>query len=195
ETFAVRNLKIVGTHAYAEDPYLEVLCMGWAMNYEDVQIWTSDKPFPKDLLRHIERGGKLHAWHAMFERKVWQARMQKYVEVKLHQWRCTMVRALACGFPGALQFAAPALKVKENKDMEGQKAMRKLMKPRKILWDVTGEHVEGVIRWDKEQWKHTYQTLYNYCKQDVVTERACGARLPYLPYSEEKQYWYDQKVA
>jgi DNA polymerase bacteriophage-type len=194
ETFAVRNLKLVGTHVYAEDPFLKVNCMGWAINHDTVQVWKPWEPFPKDLKRHIERGGMIHAWHAMFERLIWAKRMAQYVEVKRHQWSCTMVRALACGFPGALEYAAPALRVDARKDMEGQKAMRKLMKPRKIIYTVTGE-VERVVVWEPEQWRDTYNRLYAYCGQDVVTERACGERLPYLPLSEQRQYWYDQKVA
>lgn len=194
ETFAVQNLKVVGTHAYSEDPWLEVLCMGWAMNHETVQIWKPWEPFPRDLKNHIERGGSLHAWHAMFERLIWKARMMQHAEVKLTQWRCTMVRALACGFPAALQYAAPALRVTEQKDKEGGKAMLKLSKPRKIIRDGKGEIVK-VIRWKREQVSVIYDRLYSYCKQDVITERACGDRLPYLPIQEDKQYAYDQLVA
>jgi DNA polymerase len=101
---------------------------------------------------------------------------------------------LACGFPGALEYAAPALRIDARKDMAGQKAMRKLMKPRTVQYDVLG-NIERVIKWDPEQWKQTYETLYAYCGQDVMTERACGDKLPYLPESEERQYWYDQHVA
>jgi DNA polymerase len=194
ETFSARNLKAVGTHVYMECPYFDVLCLGWAINQEPVQIWRPGDPFPKELKNHIERGGAMHAWHAMFERLAWIRRMSKYVEVRPEQWVCTMVRALACGFPGALAWAAPALRIAEEKDKEGAKAMRKLSKPRKIIRDERG-HIKELIRWDREQWKRTYTTLEKYCAQDVVTERACGERLPYLPESEQKQYVYDQKIA
>lgn len=194
ETFGVRKLPIVGTHVYIEDPYFDVLCMGWAINHEPVQVWKPWEPFPKDLKRHIERGGMLHAWHALFERLVWNRRKAKHVKVDIRQWRCTMVRALACGFPGKLEFAAPALRVDARKDTEGAKAMRKLTKPRKIEYSVMGE-IEKVHRWDREQWKATYDRLYSYCGQDVVTERECGDRLPLLPIDEERQYWFDQRVA
>lgn len=194
ETFAVRNLKLVGTHVYMDCPHFEVLCMGWALNYEPVQIWKPGDPFPKELKNHIARGGPMHAWHAMFERLAWLRKMSGYVEVNPSQWTCTMVRALACGFPGALEWSAKAMRITERKDKEGAKAMRKLSKPRKIVRDEKGKVIE-VIRWDKEKWKRTYETLYSYCAQDVVTERACGQRLPYLPESEQRQYVYDQKVA
>jgi DNA polymerase len=168
--------------------------MGWAIMREPVRIWKPWEPFPKELKRHIERGGMMHAWNALFERLAWNVRMMQHAEVQMTQWRCTMVRSLACGFPGALAFAAPALKVVEQKDKEGSKAMLKLSKPRKIIKDIDGRPIEA-IRWTREQVPAIYDRLYAYCSQDVVTERACGERLPYLIPSEEKQYWYDQKVA
>jgi DNA polymerase len=194
ETAAVANLKTMGAHKYFEDPYNHILCLGWAINDDEIQIWKPWEPFPKDLKRHIEKGRVLCAWNSQFERLAWARHMQKHAEVRIEQWRCEMVKSLACGFPGALEWAALALRVVERKDKEGAKAMRKLSKPRKIVLDEHGK-IKEVIWWDREQWKRTYETLYSYCAQDVVTERACGKRLPNLIPSEEKQHVYDQIVS
>lgn len=182
------NLKQVGAYRYVEDPYFDVNCLGWAINNEPVQVWRRGQKPPRDLVRHIERGGMLHAWHALFERVVWRSApsMKDFPTPDRKQYRCTMVRALSCGLPGKLEFCAPALGIKERKDTEGAKAMRKLAKPRKITEDME------VIWWDGED---LWETMMKYCGQDVVTERAIGHRLPYLQQGEEKQYWYDQLVA
>lgn len=194
ETRGVRNLKLVGTHKYFEDPWNGINCMGYAINYEPVEVWLPWKPFPGALRRHIERGGKMHAWHAMFERLCWQRHLQAVVEVQRRQWRCTMVRALACGFPGKLEHSAKALRVPERKDTEGAKAMVKLSKPRNASKLKKGSNEEP-IWWDREEYAETYEKMYSYCGQDVVTERACGKALPLLPPDEEWQYWFDQVVA
>jgi hypothetical protein len=192
ETRGVRKLKLVGSHKYFEDPHNAINCMGWSINYEPVEMWLPWQPFPKALRRHIERGGKMHAWHAMFERLCWSRHLQAIVEVQRRQFRCTMVRALACGFPGKLEHSAKALRIPERKDTEGAKAMVKLSKPRNQKKALEGEEP---IWWDREEYASTYRTMYAYCRQDVVTERACGKALPYLPDSEEWQYYFDQIVA
>lgn len=202
ETFGDRDLSLVGTHAYMESQWFAPLCMGWAINYEPVQLWREGDPFPKDLRRHIERGGMMHAWHAMFERLAWlhwRRKTKNIPEVRREQWRCTMVRSLACGFPGALQYAAPAMRVKEIKDAEGSKAMKKLVRPRNLRAIrkaiKLGETPPDPERWDRDEFADLYKKMYRYCKQDVVTERACGKVLPLLPPDEEAQYVYDQIVA
>jgi DNA polymerase len=97
---------------------------------------------------------------------------------------------MACGYPGKLELSAKAMGLKSQKDMEGQKAMIKLSKPRGRV------QPDGSFkRWSCEEFPAVYKTMYHYCGKDVDTEREAGMRLPYLVASEEKQYWYDQLVA
>jgi DNA polymerase len=190
ETRSACNLKTKGVHIYFEDLTTDVMCMAWAINDGAVHLWIPGMPFPKPLRQHIRRGGRMNAWNAMFERLAWSIMVKKYKApiVKRKQWHCTMVRALACGLPGALEKAAIALQLGERKDMAGNKAMAKLSKPRKTK--------DGTLKWwTKAEYPHLYKLMYAYCKQDVVVERAAGNKLPDMPKSEWKQYSFDQLVA
>jgi DNA polymerase bacteriophage-type len=190
ETRSVANLPVTGAHLYFEHPTTDIMCMAWAIGQSKPQLWIPGMPFPQLLAKHIKRGGRMNAWNAMFERLAWPLMVRKYKAppVRIDQWHCTMVRALACGLPGSLEKAAIALKIPERKDTEGAKAMSKLSKPRrrrdgKLAW------------WEKTEYPHLYKTMYAYCIQDVVVERAAGDKLPDMPVSEWKQYHFDQEVA
>lgn len=186
ETRAVRNLPRVGVFNYVECPHFAILCMGFSFGYEEeVLMWRMGQPLPPRLVRHIERGGMLHAWNAQFERKAWQKGFKDFVQPRREQWRCTMVRGFAAGLPGKLELAAIAMQTSVQKDAEGAKIMRQMTRPRAML--------EGEPIWHNapEKWR----LLMRYCAQDVRAERAIGARLPYLSAAEERQYWYDQRVA
>jgi DNA polymerase len=185
ETRAVRNLKIVGVHKYVECPYFKVLCMSYAFGQEDFKIWKAGQPCPPRLAQHVRKGGMIHAWGAQFERVVWWKGLPDWPKPKRTQFRCSQVRGLATGLPAKLEEAAPAMRVNVRKDKIGAQAMRKLSKPRKM--------VDGKpIWWDDPG---LYDTLYEYCIQDGVVERAIANKLPLLSPSEEKQYWFDQKVS
>jgi len=191
ETRGTRKLGNVGVHSYVEDPWFRPTCLGWAINNDPVQLWKWGQKPPQDLVRHIERGGRLEAWHAMFERICWKARMhlQGWPLPSYEQWNCVMVRSYMVGYPGALRWAAVAMKLDHQKDMIGSRAMNKLSKPRSYKIDGTP------IWWREEEVPDTYTALYNYCIQDVETERAASHKLPYLTPDEEEQYHYDQMVA
>lgn len=194
----VYALPEVGVHKYVQDIDFDIYRAGFAMNDEEPEPWRPGMKLPRWLVRHIERGGILHAWNAMFERVTWGVAFgvnRGFIVPETRQWRCTMVRALACGLPGRLETAAICLKVKQRKDTEGSKAMMKLMRP--INWKAVRKDPKNVrpIWHTEESAPDLYKTTEKYCLQDVRTERACGHRLPYLVESEERQYWYDQKIA
>lgn len=194
ETQAVRNLRLVGAFKYMEDPHFQILCMGWAINDDEVRVWKAGEPIPGPLERHIARGGKIHAWNAMFERRAWMIGLSSWIQPNIRQWRCTMVRALACGLPAKLENAAIALRLEERKDMDGAKAMAKITKPKNAL-KMKKDATLKPTWYTPEEDPELFQKMYDYCGQDVVTERAVGMRLPYLSKDEEWQYAYDQFVA
>lgn len=195
ETRSIVKLREAGSHVYFEHPSTDVMCMAWSINDEPVRLWWPHQAFPSELKRAIERRETdVKAWNAMFERLCFDSLMWPYVEVERSQWVCTMVKALACGFPAKLELAAKALRIEERKDTEGAKAMIKLSKPRNRLKEI--EAGADPIWWEREDYEELYVTMGKYCIQDVVTERACDLRLPDLPPDERKyQYWLDQIVA
>lgn len=181
------GIEDVGTMSYAAHPTTDILCMAWSI-YGEVKLWTPQDYFPEELRAHIERGATLAAWNAFFERVIWH-----FVGVKKHgfpavlpsQWRCTMARARAYALPGALGKAAVVLGDTPQKDKGGEKLIKTLCIP------AVSQNRLGLI---KPEDKDALNRLYEYCRQDVITETAIARQLPELPLTELDFWRADQEI-
>ena len=70
ETSSECDLKARGVYNYARDLSTTVLCMAWAIDDEDVQVWTPDQPFPYEVGAAVLQGDRLYAHNAAFERLI-----------------------------------------------------------------------------------------------------------------------------
>lgn len=220
ETRSVLDLKKVGVYVYAEHPTTDVWCAAWAFDDEPWTIWTPGMPVPDRIRRHIESGGLIHAWNVNFERVIgWAILTPRYgwPRAKLEQYICTMARAQAMSFPGALANAASAMGLDITKDFAGSRLMLQMCRPRKIAendWTGrncqrcigagtvfdrrcdacagTGDEYGPVITWWDDEGRR--KRLYAYCGRDVEVEREIDKRVaPLSPY-EQRIYWLDQKA-
>jgi DNA polymerase bacteriophage-type len=186
ETYSKLDLKKVNSYIYFEHGSTGVHCVAWAFDDEEPEIWLPGQPVPERVRQHIESGGRIAVWNAMFERL-----MLTYVlgpkhgwpVPKLEQFECTMAKAYAMGLPGSLDMASPCLGMDEAKDAVGKRVMLQLAKPRR----------DGTF-YTPESHPEKFDTLYAYCKQDVRTERAADKRLVALSPDERQVYLLDQKI-
>lgn len=152
----------------------EVLCMAYTVDDADPVLWLPGDEFPHELLDATT----LQAWNAGFELAVWDRccrRLYGWPELpSLMSVTDTQARALLAGLPRALGQCAVALGLPadQQKDTRGKALINKLCKPKK----------DGTYNEDPE----LLQELYDYCMQDVVTERAISRGLPPLPYRERR---------
>jgi DNA polymerase len=117
-------------------------------------------------------------WHILAPRYGWPM-------PKFEQWRCTMVAALATGFPGKLEHAAPAVGLDIAKDKQGAALMMRMARPR-------SQNDDGsYVWWDESD---RIERLAEYCIQDVKVERAIHQRLVPLTASEQQLYYLDQEI-
>jgi DNA polymerase bacteriophage-type len=184
ETYSECDIKTAGGYNYAAHPTTEVICMAWAIDGEEPQLWTPDVPFPTRLYEALESGAEVWAWNAAFERAIWHhcLRKQRGVQIEPHQWNDTAALAAILALPRALGQCAQVLGVSEQKDTRGRYLIQRLCQP-----------YRGERRRDPE----LLEELYAYCKQDVRTERAIkNLLLPYKPMSAtERQVWLlDQEI-
>ena len=180
-------LDVAGAWRYAADPTTEILCVAYAIDDGDPQIWVPGDPPPQELLAADE----IVAHNFAFERA-----MATRILTTPHGWptiplakqRCSMTLALACALPPALDKAAKALGLPYEKDAEGYRLMRRMSRPRrphknedpsKTYW------VDGPEQ--REQ-------LHRYCMRDVETERALYRRLPPLLPSEQELWQLDAVI-
>ena len=184
ETRSHANLPDVGLDIYANDPTTEVLCMAYGINPQDVDICNpKDKFLYNPVIAHVEQGGKIQAWNAMFEYAIWNCVcVPKYgwPPLKLEQVIDSMAIAAANNIPQSLDEAGTFMDSEHKKDAVGKRLIMKLSKPTS----------KGVFNEDPELMKE----LFEYCAQDVRTEMAIGSVLRPLTAVEQQVWELTQRI-
>lgn len=184
ETRSLLDLKKTGVYPYAMHPATDVWCMAYAVDGGEVKVWVPGAPVPQEF----RSGHEMRAHNAQFERIIWQEIMVKrygFPAIERERWHCTAAECRAMGLPGSLDEAAKALKLNHQKDAIGQRLMMRMARPRAIQDDGT------VIWWNTPD---RVARLIEYCKQDVVVERAIAERIERLTDAERAVYLLDQKI-
>lgn len=180
ETRSTVELKTAGADVYARHPTTDPWCLGWALGDDDVKLWKrEDGELPNAVRSHVCHGGIVLAHNAPFELAIWNNVMTTRYDwptLDPEQVRCTMAMSYAMGLPGALEEVAAAVGLNMQKDAVGHRIMLQLAKPRKVEPDGT------IVWWDNQE---KLDRLYEYCKQDVRTERELAKRV--LPLSDKEQ--------
>lgn len=136
ETRSASNLRNEGAWCYAAHPSTEVLCVGYAIDDGEVEIWQPGQPVPACFLdagRDPDQW-RLIAHHAEFERAVLERVLvprHGFPDIPLEAQHCTMALALANGYPADLDKLARALELEYLKDRDGVRLMREMSRPRK----------------------------------------------------------------
>ena len=196
ESFSEINLKKVGTSRMAEHSSTEALCMGWSIGDAEPKVWIppralfqlrearlpgrplgarlhSMRPWP--LFKHVAEGGLVYAWNVEMEIPFWEQVMVKawgWPAIPRDQWRDTGAMALTFALPASLEMAGSALGLDIVKDQRGKHLLNKLAKPRKPSKN------NPRTRWEVSEVPEDYADLYDYCAQDVRSERAIHRALP-----------------
>lgn len=191
ETRSEADIRRVGAWKYAEDPSTRPLCMAYAIDDSPVQLWLPTEKFPDDLQKALSEGQLVEAHNAFFERAIWHNVMvPKYdwPPMPHDRWACSAARAAAHAIPRSLQDAGTVMKITHQKDTAGKAIMLKMAKKRKLKHEPK----------DPKDWWHEdpedYETLYEYCKDDVRAERSLSEKLAHLNPKERVIWLLDQKI-
>jgi len=150
----------------------DVLCMAYAYDDEDVQLWLPGQPLP-DFTGH-----QIRAWNAAFERLIfWYVLQQNY---PLEQFYCTATEARANCAPGNLEDAGRFAGANMRKDHRGKQLIRLLSIPRE----------DGTFNEDPK----LMQEMYDYCMQDVRTMRSISHMMRPLSDEELKDYHTNERI-
>ena len=178
ETFSRVNLITDGGYKYASDLSTGAHILSYAGMDTDVSRWLPGDPYPFQ-----DYDGPFYAWNAQFERLIWNGvmtRLYGWPAMPIERFRCVAAMARACALPGKLLNAARCLRLGEQKDHRGAVLIKQLCVP----------HEDGQFHFDPE----LMEELYDYCDQDVRTERAIAAVLRELTDREWSQYWLSEKI-
>jgi hypothetical protein len=184
ETRSTVDLTAAGAWHYAADASTEVLCVGYAVDDGEPQVWIPGDSIPEAFITATS----VVAHNFMFERAITTHILTPrfgWPEIPLERQVCSMSMALTCALPGALENVAPALGLPFQKDREGYTLMRKMSRP----LSRRKSDPPGLIRWHDTP--EARVRLAEYCKQDVVVERAVFQALPPLIASEQALFVLD----
>ena len=202
----------VGAWKYTEHPGTQLLCMVYRLPYWEpgrTEVWHPAFPdygisatrAPLELFEWIATGGLVEAHNAEFERAAWFNICQpkySWPEVPLIQWRCSAAKAAAFSLPRSLEDVARVLRCVHQKDMEGNKVMKRLMKPRKLLkreikellaQGYTEEEIAGQVHYHFSVAE--FQTTIEYCRKDVLAEEEVSWHLRDLTPKELEVFHLD----
>ena len=191
ETRSTVDLKNRGAYNYASDPSTEIICLAWATDEDEPQIWHPGLPFPKDVLKAFQDDEirSLHAHNANFERLITKYVLPKYTDLQqpsIDAWYCTASQARARALPASLDDLGACLGLKIKKDKRGKELINLLCIPK--FQD------DGLKRLDCEPPEDLLNEMYDYCLRDVVVERAAATQTPPLTDDEHDDWVVNEMV-
>jgi DNA polymerase len=148
--------------------------MAYAIDDGEVELWTPDQPFPREILTH-----QIRAHNAAFERLIlWYVLCPDLdlPEPALEQFYCTAAQARSNCAPGSLEDVGRFAGASMKKDHKGAALVRKCCLP---------------------PFKHTADdlaALFEYCKQDVRAMRAISKSLRDLSPEELADYHVNERI-
>ena len=165
ETKSACDLKTAGVYNYAQHGSTEVLCMAYAIDDGEVQLWT-EGPLP-DFAGH-----QIRAHNAAFERLIFWYVLQ--LDYPLDQFFCTAAQARANCAPGSLEDAGRFAGASMRKDHRGGHLVRQCCLP---------PYNTALL-----------PELYEYCKQDVRAMRAISKGMRSLSDDELMDYHINERI-
>lgn len=201
ETYSEASLKTCGSFEYSLHPSTEVLCVAWRIGTREtlktVETYSWSPLAPTNSLHLLldafaEPSIILVAQNALFEQVITKNVFAREFYTRKHlskippsRFICTAALASALALPRNLEGAAKVLKLPVQKDMEGNKLVKKWCKPRKPTKNDPRTRHDDPAELDR---------LIKYCVTDVDTTVALFLRLPPLTPTERRVWELDQAI-
>lgn len=179
ETFSECDLKSCGSWIYSNHPSTEVICMAYAYDSSQVELWLPGDELP-DFVKN-PANYELHAWNASFEYQIWHNTL-KWPTAPLHLWHDSMALAAAMALPMQLGMCGDAMGLHEDK--------KKMRRGKQLIQVLCKPDRHGNRRRDPDLLKE----FYDYCKQDVEAERTIAGLLRPLSATERQVWLLDQAI-
>jgi len=219
ETRSACDIKKHGISRYAKHFTTDVLCMSlFRSDHKYPLLWVNENieldTFNHTKLKYNRENIKypvisfeaicqqtlsadwVIAQNSMFEYEIWNEIMVRYGAKPLPVEQLFDIKAQLAyhALPLNLEDAALALRLTQQKDMTGHKAMLKCCKPR----NPRKKEKEENPNWENHIYWHDkvkdYEINFNYCCQDVIVEKMIFDNLGKLPEREMKIFRLDQKI-
>jgi DNA polymerase len=197
ESRSAVNLHDHGAHIYAIDPTTQPLCLVYAIDDGDPQLWLPSDPAPPPVFFDIAGNPtdwKVIAHNFDFEREMYENTLvprYAFPSIPRSVWRCTQRLAMANAYPAELGLLSQALGLPYRKDPEARKALLAVSRPKKQR-----KNKSALARpiFDKDPEK--LRLVYERCKTDVLTTRAVwrSPKLRCLSETERDNQLHDIEI-
>lgn len=183
ETKSSVDIGKAGLYRYAQSDDFEVLLFAYGLDDQEVEIvdLARGEKIPQLITDYLKNPDVIkHAYNAAFE---WYCLNRAGYETPLEQWRCTMAHGLYCGYTAGLDATGKAIGLPQDKQKlsTGKALIRYFCVPCKPT-KTNGNRTWNLPKHAPEKWN----LFKEYCRQDVVTERAILRRLSPFPMPEEE---------
>jgi DNA polymerase len=200
ESRSLLDLRKVGLDRYAKDPSTEVLMLAYAIDDAEPSLWEPRlSPMPADLVAALsDPEVELCAWNYNFERDIFHFVLN--IPTPQHRWYDPSVLCANMSLPIGLHRAGEALSTTGKKiHITGDDKLTKIFSaPSKATKKMLKEGSAPLYFKDWNSHPDKWQDFCNYCKQDVVAERAVHyAAVAYnspLPEIETDAWLLDQRM-
>lgn len=175
ETRSSVDLRTRGVYNYFDSPDADVLCCAYAEDGKPVELWTPGMPVPEVFYE----ADMFYAHNAAFERIAFEKVLTPkygFPTIKLEEWFCTAYQSRCSNMPSALGNAARCLGTKDQKDKIGEMLIKECCIP------------------PFNDDPALLEQLYQYCKQDVLTEQAITRQLRPLTQTEIDDYHVNERM-
>ena len=134
ETYSKIDLEKQGSMAYAKHKSTNPVCLGYAFDDEDPQLFLPHtlKELDHRVITHVQSGGKVFAHNMTFDFRIWNMVCVDFFgwpALSLDQCIDTMALCLTFQLPAKLAEAGAALNLPIQKNPEGKKLINKCCKP------------------------------------------------------------------
>lgn len=188
ETFSSVDIKKAGAYKYALSEDFEILLFAYSVDSKPVEIvdLKQGEKIPDDILKLLtDKNCIKKAYNAVFE---WWCLKQAGYETDIHEWQCTMIHGLYCGYTAGLGAIGAAIGLPQEKQKltTGQALIKYFCVPCNPTKS-NGNRERNLPHHEPEKW----QLFKEYCVQDVVTEMEIGKRLALFPVPQrEWDLWH-----
>ena len=191
ETYSSVDIKKAGLYKYVQASDFQVLLFAYSLDGQPVQVvdLASGGQIPKHIINAL--------FNPVVEKRAWNAAFEWYSLARhfglqrdqlltwLSQWKCSMIHAYYCGYPGSLAAAGEAVGISSDKKKlsVGGALIRTFCVPQKPTKS-NGGRTRTLPHHEPEKW----QTFKQYCANDVYAEMAIAEKLDAFPVPDRE--WY-----
>jgi DNA polymerase len=194
ETCSRCDLKECGSFIYSISPSTDVLCLCFAVDNGEIQVWKPGDPVPAPFINPAKDDGLIW-FNWLFDAPIYANILVKrygFAPIPIERQDCAQRLALANGYPAELDLCCEALDIPYRKDPEARKAMLRLAR----LPSTDAKKHKKPKPVDPAAQERDLVLLVARCKGDVAATRAVynHSRLCSLIPHERQVLLLDAKI-